>query len=47
MDVVDDAVTAGELNEVRGQLPAGDGWDELFALVDQEEKPVDEERRSA
>jgi uncharacterized protein (DUF2267 family) len=32
--VVAEAVPAGELRQVRDQLPAGDDWDELFELVD-------------
>lgn len=46
MDVVDDAVTGDTLEEdVRAELPDDDDWAELFALVDQDEKPVDEEQR--
>ena len=46
MDVVDDAATVGEIEDLRDQISSADEWNELFALVDQEEKPVDEEQRS-
>jgi uncharacterized protein (DUF2267 family) len=46
MDVVDDAVTAGAIEDVHDQLSSADGWDELFVLVEQDEKPVSEEQRS-
>lgn len=45
MDVVSDAVSAGAFDDVRSQLSSADDWNELFVLVDQEEKPVDEEQR--
>lgn len=45
MDVVDDAVTAGALADVRKGLPAGEDWDELFLFVDQDDPPVPEEQR--
>jgi uncharacterized protein (DUF2267 family) len=46
MQVVHDAGTVGEIEDLRDQIASADNWNELFALVDQEEKPVDEERRS-
>lgn len=46
MDVVDDAVTGSEIENLRDQISSADDWNELFALVDQEEKPVDEAQRS-
>lgn len=46
MDVVDDAVTTGAIEDLRDQISAADEWNELFVLVDQAEKPVDEEQRS-
>jgi uncharacterized protein (DUF2267 family) len=46
MDVVQDAGTAGEIEDLRDQISSADKWNELFELVDQEEKPVDEEQRS-
>ena len=46
MDVVQDAGTAGEIEDLRDQISSADEWNELFELVDQEEKPVDEEQRS-
>ncbi len=46
MDVVEDAVTVGAIEDLRDQISAADDWNELFVLVDQEEKPVDEEQRS-
>lgn len=45
MDVVEEAVTAGALNDVRDQLPDDEDFEELFVLADQEEKPVEEEQR--
>lgn len=45
MDVVDEAITGNELENVRGQLPDDEDWDELFALAEQETPPVDEEQR--
>lgn len=45
IDVVDDAVTAGALDDVRVQLPDDEDFEELFVLADQETKPVDEEQR--
>lgn len=46
MDVVDDAVTGNTLENLRDQISSADDWNDLFALVDQEEKPVSEEQRS-
>lgn len=46
MDVVNDAVTVGAIEDLRDQISSADDWNELFELVDQEEKPVDEEQRS-
>ena len=46
MDVVDDAATVGAIEDLRDQISSADEWNELFVLVDQEEKPVDEEQRS-
>lgn len=46
MDVVNDAVTVGAIEDLRDQISSADDWNELFALVDQEKKPVDEEQRS-
>lgn len=43
IDVVEEATTAGELHDVRSQLP--EDFEELFVLADQAEKPVDEEQR--
>ncbi|WP_101295444.1 DUF2267 domain-containing protein [Halegenticoccus soli] len=43
IDVVDDAASQGEMTDVRAQLPQE--FEELFALADQEEKPVEEEQR--
>jgi hypothetical protein len=45
MDVVDEAITGNQLENVRGQLPDDEDWDELFALAEQETPPVDEEQR--
>lgn len=45
MDVVDEAVDGSELANLRAQLPDDGDWDELFALVEQETPPVDEEQR--
>lgn len=47
MDVVDDAVSVGALEDVRDQISSADEWNELFVLVDQEEEPIDEEQRPA
>ncbi len=44
LDVVEEATSAGELDDVRTQLP--EEFEELFVLVDQPEKPVEEEQRS-
>lgn len=46
MDVVDEAVTAGAIEDVRDQIAPADDWNELFVLVDQDEPPVEEEQRS-
>ncbi|QLG60946.1 DUF2267 domain-containing protein [Halorarum salinum] len=46
LDVVDDAVTTGAIEDLRDQIAPADDWNELFALVDQEEKPVEGEQRS-
>ena len=43
IDVVEAATSAGELDDVRTQLP--EAFEELFVLADQPEKPVDEEQR--
>lgn len=43
MDVIESAATAGELDDVRAQLP--EGFEGLFVLADQPEKPVDEDQR--
>lgn len=43
IDVVEEATTAGELEDVRAQLP--EEFEELFVLADQAEKPVEEEQR--
>lgn len=40
IDVLDDAVTGGELGEVRNQLP--EEYDQLFELADAEEHPGQE-----
>jgi uncharacterized protein (DUF2267 family) len=45
MDVVDEAITGNQLENVRGQLPDDEDRDELFALAEQETPPVDEEQR--
>lgn len=47
MDVVDDAVSVGALEDIRDQISSADEWNELFVLVDQEEEPIDEEQRPA
>ncbi|MFB6165738.1 MAG: DUF2267 domain-containing protein [Haloarculaceae archaeon] len=36
LDVVGEAVSGGELDDLRAQLPDGEGWAELFAVADQE-----------
>lgn len=46
VDVVDDAVSPGALEDVRDELPEDDGWEELFVLADQPEEPVEEEQRA-
>lgn len=46
MDVVADAVTVSAIENLRDQISSADDWNELFVLVDQEEKTVDEEQRS-
>ncbi|WP_227377783.1 DUF2267 domain-containing protein [Haladaptatus halobius] len=46
MDVVGDAVTVGAMEDLRDQISSTGEWNELFVLVDQEEKPVDEEQRT-
>ena len=46
IDVVQDAGTVGEIEDLRDQISSADNWNELFVLADQEEKPVDEEQRS-
>ena len=46
IDVVQDAGTVGEVEDLRDQISSADNWNELFVLVDQEKKPVDEEQRS-
>lgn len=43
MDVVDDAATEGEIEDVRSQLSSE--FDELFAVADQAQQPVEEEQR--
>lgn len=45
MDVVEDAVTVGAIEDLRDQISSADDWNELFVLVDQEEKSVEEEQR--
>lgn len=47
LDVVDDAATTGAVGDLRDQVSSADEWNELFVLVDQEEKPVDQEQRSS
>lgn len=37
MDVVSEAATESELQQVRDQLAADEGWDELFEVAEQEE----------
>ncbi|MDS0293070.1 DUF2267 domain-containing protein [Halogeometricum luteum] len=44
LSVVDDATTEGAVDTVRERLPAEEDWDELFALVDREERPAAEGR---
>ncbi|WP_101296775.1 DUF2267 domain-containing protein [Halegenticoccus soli] len=39
MDVVAEAVTVGVIEELRDQISSADDWNELFVLVDQDEKP--------
>lgn len=46
MDVVDDAATVGAIEDLRDQISSADDWNELFVLVDQEEKPVDDDQRA-
>lgn len=36
IDVVNDAVTPNEMEQVRNQLPSDEDWDDLFELVDQD-----------
>lgn len=43
MDGVNEAVTAGAIEDPRHQISPADDWNELFALVDQEGKSVDED----
>lgn len=45
MDVMEDAVSVGAIEDLRDQISSADDWNELFVLADQEEKPVDEEQR--
>lgn len=45
IDVVDDAVTDGAIEDLRDQISSADEWNELFELVDQEEETVDQEQR--
>ena len=40
MDVVDEAVTGGELEDVRHQLPEDEGYDQLFEIAEEEESPA-------
>lgn len=44
MAVVDEAVSEGEMNDVRDQLPAE--YDELFVAADREENAVTEEQQT-
>ncbi|QCS45082.1 DUF2267 domain-containing protein [Natrinema versiforme] len=46
LDVVDDAITDNAIENLRDQISSADDWNELFVLVDQEEKTVTEEQRS-
>lgn len=45
LNIVNDAVSEGAIEDVRDQISSADDWNELFELVDQEEEPVDEEQR--
>lgn len=46
MDVVNDAITDSTIENLRDQVSSAGDWNELFVLVDQEEKTVSEEQRS-
>lgn len=46
VDVMEDAVTVGAIEDLRDQISSADEWNELFVLVDQEAKPVDEDQRA-
>lgn len=46
MDVVADAITDDAIENLRDQISSAGDWNELFVLVDQEEKTVTEEQRS-
>lgn len=35
LDVVNEVVSPNEMRQIRDQLPAADGWDELFDVIDQ------------
>ena len=40
MDVVEEAVTGGELADVKHQLPDGEGYETLFEIAEAEESPA-------
>lgn len=46
IDVVDNAVTGSTIENLRDQISSDGDWNDLFTLVDQEEKTVSEEQRS-
>lgn len=39
VDVLEEAVSGGELEDVRSHLPADDEYDELFELAEEQEQP--------
>ena len=45
VDVLEEAVDSIALWDVKDQLPPDKGWDKLFALAEQDEKPVKDEQR--
>lgn len=43
IDVLDDAVPGGEMNDIRANLP--DDYDDMFEILDQDEEPVEAAQR--
>lgn len=39
MNVLEEVVSEGELEDVRSHLPADENYDELFELAEQQEQP--------